>query len=271
MDVIDPRFQSISRHTVAYPRLLLDVAFRIWLHLSSSRVAAFLFFGAVYIWPTTTLARNKLLWDDEFFTLYLSKTKTWNELLEAMATGADQHPPSFYYLTHWIFNLAGTTHLTLRLTAIVGFGLGCLCLYEIVSRMLNRSWGLGAMLLPLTSNLYYYASEGRGYGLELGLVSFAVLMWMLACDGKRCPLSTFLLAVGLCGAVASHYYAGLVLIPLAAGEVVRTVVRRRVDLAVWLAFRGTLISVIGFARTGEAGAHRPCFVSLARLHIRAEK
>src|SRR5215469_10876401 len=99
MDVIDSRFQSISRHMVAYLRPLLDVAFRIWLHLASSRVAAFAFFGAVYIWPTTTLARNKLLWDDEFFTLYLSKTKTWNELITAMATGADQHPPSFYYLT----------------------------------------------------------------------------------------------------------------------------------------------------------------------------
>src|SRR5262249_23063840 len=73
--------------------------------------------------------------------------------------------------------------------------------------------------------------------------------WMLACEEKRRPLSTFLLAVGLCGAVASHYYAGLVLIPLAAGEVARTLVRRRVDLAVWLAFGGALIPVIGFART----------------------
>jgi len=230
-------------------RSLLDPASAVWMRLASSRIVAFLFFAAVYAWPTITLARRKLLWDDEFFTLYLSKTKTWHDLLQAMATGADQHPPSFYYLTHLIFNLAGTTHLTLRLTAIVGFGAACMCLYEIVSRILNRPWGMAAMLLPLTSNLYFYASEGRGYGLEFGFVSFSVLMWMLVCEGKWRPLTTLLLAVGLCGAVGSHYYAGLVLIPLATGELVRTVVRRRVELPVWFAFGGAFIPVVAFART----------------------
>jgi hypothetical protein len=112
-------------------------------------------FAVIYIWPSVARARHKLLWDDEFFTLYLSRTKSWNDLLAALATGADQHPPSFYYLTHLIFNFAGTTHLTLRLTAIVGFGAACLCLWEIVSLTANRTWSMAAMLLPLRSSSYY--------------------------------------------------------------------------------------------------------------------
>jgi Dolichyl-phosphate-mannose-protein mannosyltransferase len=243
--------QILSKRDVTEVRLLSSPG-RVqsaWLRLTESRVAAFVLFAVVYTWPTIALARRKLFWDDEFFTLYLSKIPTWHDLLAALATGADQHPPSFYYLTHLIIGLAGTTHVTLRLTAIVGFGITCLCLYEIVSRILDRQWGMAAMFLPLTSWSYYYATEGRGYGLELGFVSLALLMWMLACEGRRRALTTPLLAAGLCGAVASHYYAGLVLIPFAAGELVRTRIRGKIDLPVWVAFGGALLPVFAFART----------------------
>ena len=137
------------------------------------------------------LARNKLIWDDEFFTLYLSKTASWSVLWSALSTGADQHPPSFYYLTHLILNLAGTTHLTLRLTALFGFGLSCLCLYEIARELMGPRWGIPAMLLPLTTPALYYATEARGYGLELGFVTFSLLMWILATEGRRKSLDSF--------------------------------------------------------------------------------
>jgi hypothetical protein len=58
-----------------------------------------------------------------------------------------------------------------------------------------------------------------------------------------------MLAIGLCGAVASHYYAGLVLIPLTAGELVRTQARGKTDWPVWLAFGGALVPVASFAPT----------------------
>jgi hypothetical protein len=240
---------GLSGRAMAHLFRLTDRALSGWMRLANSRIAAFVFFGAVYIWPTVMLAQHKLLWADEFFTFYISKTRTWNDLIAALTTGADQHPPSFYYLTHLICKLAGTTHVIFRLPAIIGFGAACLCLYEIVSRLLTRPWGMAAMFLPLTMKLYYYASEGRGYGLELGFVSFSVLMWMLACEGRRRALTVPLLAAGLCGAVASHYYAVLALIPLIAGELVRTRVRGKLDLPVWLAFGGALIPVVGFAHT----------------------
>jgi hypothetical protein len=221
----------------------------IWTRLAESRLAAGLLFAAVYIGPTVALAREKLLWDDEFFTLYLSKTETWNALLAAMSTGADQHPPSFYYLTHGILQAMGTSHVTLRLPALVGFGIMCLCVYEIVSRLVSRPWGIAAMFLPLTWETYYYASEGRGYGLEVGFVSLALLAWMLAGNGKSRTLTLPLLGVSLCGAVASHYYAGLMLIAFGAGELVRTWMRRKVDPPVWLAFGGALVPLLFFART----------------------
>jgi hypothetical protein len=147
--------QRFTDCSVNHFHVLFDSARTSSIRLSSSRPFAFIFFAVIYIWPSVARARRKLLWDDEFFTLYLSRTKSWNDLLAALATGADQHPPSFYYLTHLIFNFAGTTHLTLRLTAIVGFGAACLCLWEIVSLTVNRTWSMAAMSLPLRSSSYY--------------------------------------------------------------------------------------------------------------------
>ena len=79
----------------------------------ASRALVYAAFTVLYLVPTLWLASGKLIWDDEFFTLYLARTG-WRSLLTALATGADQHPPPFYYLTHWIFQLFGMNPITLR-------------------------------------------------------------------------------------------------------------------------------------------------------------
>jgi len=213
----------------------------------SSRRLAYGLFALIYIVPTLILAHRKLMWEDELFTLYLSKIGTWSELIRALSTGADQHPPSFYYLTHLIFQLAGTTHVTLRVAAVAGFGLGCASLYEISRRLVGAKWATSAFIFPLASGNYYYASEARGYGLEVGFATFALLMWILAAEGKKRRLTLPGLAFGLCGAVASHYYAVLIVIPLVVGELVRTWFRKSVDFAVWVAFAASAIPLVAFA------------------------
>ena len=55
-------------------------------------------------------------------------------------------------------------------------------------------------------------------------------------DDRRRLLSLVGLTASLAAALASHYYAVLIFVPLAAGEVARTIVRRRLDPWVWLAF-----------------------------------
>jgi hypothetical protein len=218
-----------------------------WLRYSESRLLAYAFFAAVYILPNVYLARTKLIWDDEFFTLYLSKINTWSELWRALATGADQHPPSFYYLTHLILELAAPSHLTLRLTALVGFGMTCVCLYEIVRKLLSARWAIAAMILPMTSPLLYYATEARGYGLELGFVTLSLWMWILAQEKPRKPWLLPAFAAGLCLAVASHYYAILFVGALAAGELVKAIIRRRLDLPVYCSFLAAFIPLFCFA------------------------
>jgi 4-amino-4-deoxy-L-arabinose transferase-like glycosyltransferase len=218
-------------------------------NIVGSRLVAWTVFTILYAVPTVRLARVKLFWDDEFFTLYISRASGWHDLLRALATGADQHPPTFYFITHLITSIFGTSHVTVRLTAILGFWLLCICLYEIIRDIATPEWAVVAMLFPLATKFYYYASEARGYGLVCGFIALAVLSWLRSASNRNRILYVPLLGVALAGAVASHYYAILVVIPLALGELVRTRYNRKVDFPIWIAFTGACIPVLAFLGT----------------------
>nr|MBA3915034.1 glycosyltransferase family 39 protein [Terriglobales bacterium] len=234
-----PGVASNAGHASGLVRQLIAGAEKV----AASRLWILALFTLFYVVPTVRLTRIKLFWDDEFFTLYLSRIPSWTILLQALATGADQHPPTFYYLTHSITQVLGTSHVTLRVTAIAGFWLLCVCLYEIVRSLTTPLWGVVAMLFPLTTNFYYYATEARGYGLVAGFAGLAVLCWLEVSRSRRRRLYLPLLAFSLAAAVASHYYAGLIVLCLGLGELARTMLQRKIDWAVWTAFGFTGLPV----------------------------
>jgi hypothetical protein len=227
-------------------RTRLGSAFQI---LAESRLVVWAVFTVVYVIPTVYLARLKLFWDDEFFTLYISRTSSWHDLLQALATGADQHPPSFYYLTHLLTIVFGSNHVTWRLPAILGFWLLCICLYEIVRDLTTPEWAAVAIFFPLSTGFYYYASEARGYGMVCGFAALAMLSWLRSTAYRKRMVYIPLLAVALAAAVASHYYAILIVIPLALGELVRTRYIGRIDWAIWIAFTAACVPILAFLGT----------------------
>jgi 4-amino-4-deoxy-L-arabinose transferase-like glycosyltransferase len=199
----------------------------------------------VYFAVTCKIASRKILWEDEFFTLYLSSidvAETWSALL----TGADQHPPPFYWLTHLCLSAFGIHHVTVRLPAIAGVWLTCLCVYSFVARRTSPLYGMAAMLVPLVTFASAYAIEARGYGLALGFVAAALLGWQEATSGTRRWLGIAGLALALMGAVSSHYYALLAVVPLVLGEAVRSWKTRRVDLPIWLALASPVLPLVAF-------------------------
>jgi hypothetical protein len=242
---VTPHVAGLGTYSVSrWPNALTERLRR----AAASRALVYAAFTVIYLVPTLWLAWGKLIWDDEFFTLYLARAE-WRSLLSALATGADQHPPPFYYLTHWVFQFFGMNQITLRLTAIVGFWILCVCLYEIVRDLAEPMWGIVAMLFPLSTKIYYYATEARGYGLVIGFAGLAVLAWFKATEHHRRAVFLPLLAVSLAIAVSSHYYAALILIPLAAGELVRTRALGRIDVPVWIAFAFTFLPIAVFLPT----------------------
>jgi Dolichyl-phosphate-mannose-protein mannosyltransferase len=190
---------------------------------------------ALYVAIAYQVIVHRLLWDDEFFTYYISKAPL-SEIWSALSTGADQHPPLFYFITHAFLRLFGESHLSLRLPAMLGVGVMSICIFQFVSKRTSAVYGLVAMLLALCTQAVTYAWEARGYGLMLGFSSVALLSWQYAAEGKRRNLALLGLAIGLAGAVASHYYAILLLFPLGLGEIARSFFRKRIDIPVWLTF-----------------------------------
>jgi Dolichyl-phosphate-mannose-protein mannosyltransferase len=214
--------------------------------LASSRLLVLGMFTAVYLPLTVWLAAHKLFWDDEFFTLYISAGE-WRDIIAALQTGADQHPPSFYLLTHMFTSLFGATHVTVRAVSMFGFWLMSVCLYAIGRRFLTPAWSAVLLILPCaTGAYYYYASEARGYGLMCGFTAVAILCWIKASAGERRSVTVLGLFLSLAGAVACHYYAIFILGPLALAEAVRLFVRRRVDLPIWAAFCGAFVPPLAF-------------------------
>jgi 4-amino-4-deoxy-L-arabinose transferase-like glycosyltransferase len=202
--------------------------------------------SAVYFVLIGVTARRKMVWEDEFFTLFIAGTRDFAGIWEALLTGADQHPPSFYFLTHALFAAFGISHFTLRLPAIVGFGVMMVCLYKIVADRTSPLYGLAAMVLPVSTSTLYYATEGRGYGLVLGFSALATLCWLKAAEFPERSRYAAGLALCLAGAIGSHYYAILLLIPIAVGEFVRWVQTRRLRPTIVLACAAALLPVALF-------------------------
>lgn len=200
----------------------------------------------MYAAVTLYIAMRKPFWEDEFFTLYLSRispSETWKALL----TGGDQHPPLFYWATHWCMSLFGVNHVGARIPAIATVALLSVCLYRIASRRFGPVYGLVGLLAPLVTTAQRYSHEARGYAWALGFGAAAMLCWLEAADGRRRPLALVGLALSLALAVSGHYYAILLLAPLGLGELVRTLTRRKIDFAVWAAFLAPAVPLALYA------------------------
>lgn len=213
-------------------------------------------FLAAYLPLTALIARHKLIWDDEFFTLYISRASSMGEILKALATGADQHPPLFYFLVHEVMAALGPSHLTFRLHAIFGYGLFCICVFFLLRNRTSTLWAMAGMLLPLVATpAYYYATEARGYSLVLGFCSLALLSWQRAAVLEKRFGWLCVLFCALAMATASHYYAVLFLIPLCIGELTRTYLLRRIDVTIWISFFGIAVPPLLFLSTITHARH----------------
>ena len=120
-----------------------------------------------------------------------------------------------------------------------------LCVFRIAANRVPAVFAFIAMVFPLLTGAVYYAQEGRGYGLVLGFLSLALLCWQMAADEHRARgLCLAGLALSLSMAVGSHYYAVFGLVPLAAGEISHTIVTRRPDWPIWMAFSAPLLILL---------------------------
>jgi len=209
---------------------------RIAAALERKWLVSVILFAEVYA-VITALHAMRRFWYDELFTFYMCRLPNMSAVWSALKDGADLNPPLFYVVTRACQAAFGNSELATRLPAILGFLVMSLCVFHFVSRFGSRLAGLAAMSFTVITGAYYYASEARAYGLVLGFSGLAAIFWQSAArnEGRRIALPG--LAAALAGALLSHCYAVLVMVPFALAEAARLISRRKLDwpMLAWLA------------------------------------
>jgi hypothetical protein len=175
------------------------------------------------------------MWVDEFYTYFTSHQASAGEVVKASLEGCDGAPPMYALLTRALHPVLGGGVMNLRFPATLGFCLMCGCVFAFVYRRLPALYAWVAMLFACDSVLYF-ATEGRAYGLVLGLIALSLVCWQAAAEGKHRPRAFALFVFCMWAATALHYYAILLLIPLFAAEVVRWIIAKRLDVPMIVTF-----------------------------------
>ena len=196
-----------------------------------------------YLTATAWLAARDQLWNDELFTYYFAHLPDFRSVWDQLSTGVEQTPPLYYAVTRGVLRAVGDNNVALRLPALTGVLVACGCLYTFVARRSSMTYGLIAALIVLSSQAVFYAHEARPYGVVLGCAAAALLCWQLRAESGSAYAAVGM-TLSLTVAVACHYYAVLILVPLALGEALRIANRRSVDIPVLVAFAIALLPLV---------------------------
>ena len=179
-------------------------------------------------------SHNKLMSQDEFFVLQTDSVSTLSRLVEIQRTTPISLDPLVYHvLAHAAIKIFGADAFAIRLPSILGYLLMQLCLFLFVRRIATENAATFALAFPALTATLFYSAEGRPYGLLLGLFGLTMLTWQTASrrqSHRTLALVILTLSVGL--ALNTHYFGVLLLPPLCAAEIFRTIERRRFDLPV---------------------------------------
>ena len=219
---------------------------------------SFATFSAVYFVIVFTLSSFKLLWLDEQITLHVARLGSLAAIWRALANGVDPNPPATYLLVHLSASIFGDHEFAYRLPDAIGYWVGILSLFVFLRRRVPATWALAGTVLSTTMAAFDYSFESRSYGIFYGLAMLALLCWSRSVDpgtsrgGRRAYLAGMIFA--LAAGISTNYFAVLAFLPLAAGEIARTIrdgraclsneetgsglarFRRALDLRVWVGF-----------------------------------
>lgn len=200
----------------------------------------------IYFMLVIPLALIKLLWADEFITFYIAKLNNIRAIWAALSLGADPNPPLSHILVMWSMRLFGDSALAVRLPAILTSFLGVVCLYLFLKKHLPVIYAAAGACFFMSTAAFNYSYESRSYALMLGFAMLSLLLWRESIDGYHQGWALAGLTLTLAAGLSSNYFACLAFFPIAAGELVRTIERRKVDLRIWVALAMASLPIFAY-------------------------
>ena len=218
---------------------------------------------AVFVALTAAISlawsHNKMMSQDELYAFQTDSVRSVGELVQVQRVWPISLDPLLVHLlSHAGMRVFGVGAFALRLPALVGFLLMQVCLFFFVRNLAGERAGLVAAVFPALTATLFYSAEGRPYGLMLGLYALALWCWQVAVrqgpgsrvQGSEGSVGRGWALVGLAVAIAAtinaHYFGVLLLVPICAAELFRTLQRRRVD---WAVVGAICVGMAGFVGT----------------------
>ena len=233
-----------------------DLAERIAAFLDRHRYLVLAAWSVWYAVPTAMRAAAKPFWHDEIYTLLLARLPSISMHWSALRDGVDFAPPLNGFATRGVRHVFGIGPIAARLPAMIGFWTMAVVIFTIVRERAGGVLGFAAMSVPVFTAAYRYSYEARPYGLMMGLAALAWFAWIRAASGRRRGAFLTLLGVSLAAGLWNHYYAALVYLPIAAGELTRSIAARRIDRPLWVVVAASLIGTVPLAPLIRLSASR---------------
>jgi len=208
--------------------------------LDRHRLPVLALFSLAFFVVVAAHAAAKPFWHDEIYTVLLARLPSARTQWAALRDGVDLAPPLNGFATRAVRAVAGSGPIAARVPAMIGFWVMLLAIYAVVRRRGNATLALAAAFIPFFTAAYRYSDEARPYGLMMAFAALAWLAWAEAARGTRRAQFLPILGVALAAGLWNHYFAALVFLPIAAGELVRSIRDRRIDRSMWLVILGAL-------------------------------
>ncbi len=176
------------------------------------------------------VAAHRPFWFDELCTVAVVRQQGVSRQWQALADAVDGNPPLFHLAEAAVGKLVGTPEIAYRILPLLGCVVMQFGLFAFVRRQAGDLAGLIAALIPPLTAANYYYTEARPYGIVLGVITVALLCWR---RGDKWGMAGLALSLAL--AVSFHYYGIFAALCIGAAEIVRSILLRKLRLAVWLA------------------------------------
>ena len=224
--------------------------------------------SVVYFSATILKSRAEPFQYDELFTVHLANLPL-SDFWKALSEGTDLQPPLSYLLVRGTRGLLGPGETATRLPSILALWAFLMSLYAYVRRRLEVESALVVWLFPCLTSAWDLATSARPYAIMLAACGCSLLAWQSATENRHRPLALCGLFLSLAAGMAAHYFAVLLLLPIAVGELLRSAKRRNpIDVPVWTAMGLSLLPLL-FPLSIRSGmrSYSPAFWVKAEFHI----
>ena len=158
--------------------------------------------AAFYLVTSLYIARHRLLWFDEIFTLHIAWLPDFHTLWTALAHAAD--PPTYSMVVRMFGKLFGYSEVAARLPSTLAIVAGLLLTFDCARRLTNGLHGLIALSVLTCSILPFFGYEARPYAVYFMLAALALWVWTgTRADGRW---SAIVFGVVFFLGVTIHYY-----------------------------------------------------------------